>query len=340
MGVGVSWFAATKITVPLEDAWRRCAIAFLAVFFGGLGSIYAFLVLVDPYDTGRFATPLPPGIVDNELRTAVASRGRDPRFNAVIFGNSRAQLLNPAKLSEATGLSFVQLVTPGSGPKEQLTLMRYFLRHHPGVKGIVFSIDERWCGHDPSLPVILTFPFWLYRGDLEYLANLLSTRAFNAAQTRIKLAMGLISPTDPRGYADYETGHVRNFHPPIPSDSSEGGAATPNTYFPALEAFDVLLAELPPQTKFVIMMPPVYHTVLPRPGTQAAADLSACKSELARRLGRQGIALLDYLVDGPIGRDPENFMDLVHYRLNVARLIEGSIAMAFDPGAQTGVGDH
>jgi len=107
-------------------------------------------------------------------------------------------------------------------------------------------------------------------------------------------------------------------------------AALPaNTYFPALEAFDVLLSELPPQAKFVIMMPPVYQTNLPRAGTQDAADLVACKGELVRRLGRQGIALLDYLVDGPISHDPENFMDMVHYRRNVADIIEADIVAAF-----------
>jgi hypothetical protein len=333
---GAPWFAAATIK-PLEHAWRRCAIAFLAMFFGGLGSIYAFVLLVDPYDTGRFPTLLRPGVFagkglfETGQRTGNASRGREPRFNAAIFGNSRAQLLDPAKLSEATGLSFVQLTTPGSGPKEQMTIMRYFLRHHSGAEAMVLGVDDRWCDHDPSVPVNFPFPFWLYRGDPEYFAHLLNTRAFNDAQTRIKLAMGLVPPADPRGYVDYETGHVWNFHPPITPDIGTAAPAMPaNTYFPALEAFDVFLSELPPQTKFVIMMPPVYHTMLPRPGTHAAADLHACKAELARRLGRRGSAFLDYLVDGPTSRDPENFMDPGHYRLNIARLIEVRIASALD----------
>jgi hypothetical protein len=66
------------------------------------------------------------GLFETGQRTGNASRGRDPRFNAAIFGNSRAQLLDPAKLSEATGLSFVQLTTPGSDPREQMTTMRLF----------------------------------------------------------------------------------------------------------------------------------------------------------------------------------------------------------------------
>jgi hypothetical protein len=224
-------FAAAAIT-PLGHAWRRCAIAFLAVFFGGIGSIYAFLLVVDPYDTGRFPTPLPPGVVDTGQRTANASRGRDPRFNATVFSNSRGQMLDPAKLSDMTGLSFVQLTTPGSGPKEHMTMMRYFVRHHPDAEAFALNVDERWCGHDPSLPVIFPFPFWLYRGDLEYLAHPLSTRIFATAQNRIKLAMGWVTPSDPRGYTDYETGRVWNFHPAIAADPGAPVQARPaNTYF-------------------------------------------------------------------------------------------------------------
>ncbi len=319
---------------PLERAWRRCAIAFLTVFFGGIGLIYAFLLVADPYDTGRLPTPLPTGVVDIERRTASASRGRDPRFNAAIFGNSRSQMLDPAKLSQATGFSFVSLSTPAAGPREEMLMTRYFLRYHPGAEALVFSIDERWCGHDPSMPLTIDFPFWLYRDNLEYFENLLSTRAFNAAQSRVKLALGRVAPTDPRGFADYETGHVWNFHPPATIDAGTPAAAVePNTFFPALQSFDVLLSELPRQIKFVIMMPPVYHLQLPRAGTQDAADLLACKVELARRLGRRGLAFLDFLVDGPIARNPENFMDMVHYRFDVAHIIEDRIITAFNAGA-------
>ena len=317
---------------PLERAYRRCAIAFLTVFFGGIALIYAFLLVTDPYDTGRFPTPLPPGVSDIERRTATASRGRDPRFNAAIFGNSRTFTLDPERLSQATGLSFVSLGTPAAGPRQELLVARYFLRFHPAAAAIVFSMDERWCSHDPTMPQTIEFPFWLYRGNGEYLANLLSTRAFNAARVRIRLAMGLVAPTDPRGFADYEAGKVWNFHPleaPEAASGTADAAVEANTYFPALEVFDALLAGLPPHSRFVIVMPPLYHTALPRQGSQEAADLVACKAALGQRLGRQGVAFLDYQVDGPLARDPQNFMDMVHYRRPVARLIEDGIIGAF-----------
>jgi hypothetical protein len=221
-----------------------------------------------------------------------------------------------------------------------MTMMRYFVAHHPRIEAMVLNVDERWCDHDPSLPVAFPFPFWLYRGDLEYLAHLLSTRAITFAQNRIKLTMGFVSPTDPRGYMDYETGRVRNFHPAIAADTGAVVPAKPaNTYFPALEELDAVLAELPPQIAFVIVMPPVYQAMLPRPSTQLAADLPACKAALAHRIvDRPRSGFLDYLVDGPISRDPDNFMDQVHYRMNIARLIEAHVAAVLGVGANAGIG--
>jgi hypothetical protein len=330
--------AAAAAAMPPEPVWRRFAVTFMAAFFGGLSLIYAALVLIDPYDTGRFATFMRPGVVDGNQRTASASRGRDPRFNAAVIGNSRGQLLDPQLLSQATGLDFVQLTTPGSGPNENITVMRYFMRHHSRIAALVLSADERWCGHDPSLPVIFPFPFWLYRGDLEYLEHLLSTRAVTAARNRIALAMGLRPPTDPRGYSDYETGRVWTFHPGIAGaatefESANADALSPNTYFPALAELDAVLAAMPSDTGFVIVMPPVYRAVLAHPGTQLAADLLACKAELARRLAdRERSGFLDFLFDGPISRDPENFMDPQHYRMNIARMIEARIAAVLARG--------
>jgi hypothetical protein len=316
---------------PTEQAYRRCAIAFLAVFFGGIGLIYTFLLAVDPWDTGRFPTPMPGGVSDIERRTATASRGRDLRFDSAIFGNSRTYSLDPVRLSQATGYSFVSLGTPDAGPREEIQVARYFLQYHPGARAIVFATDERWCSHDPSVPMLNVFPFWLYRGNLEYLAHLLSTRTVRAAQFRIKLAMGRVAPTDPRGFLDYEEGRVWNFHPPAPPDAPAAAPAPvqANAFFPGIEMLDGLLAELPRETRFVLLMPPLYYTALPRPGTQEAADLAACKAALAQRLGRQGVAFLDYQVDIPINRDPINFMDMKHYRLNVAHVIEDGIMDAF-----------
>jgi hypothetical protein len=201
------------------------------------------------------------------------------------------------------------------------------MAHHRQVDAIVLNVDERWCGHDPSLPIVLPFPFWLYRGDLEYLANLLSTRAITFGARRIKLALGLLEPDDPRGYQDYETGHVRNFRPRRQPAVRKPAVAALDMPFPAFDVLDPVLAELPAETSVVFEMSPVYQDWLDELDPQMAADLPRCKAEFARRAAsRPRTAFLDYLFEGPISRDADSFMDTQHFRLNVARIIETNIA--------------
>jgi hypothetical protein len=315
---------------PWAQAWRRFAFLFLAVFGGGIGLIYAALLVIDPYDTGRFPTFMKPGVIDSGQRTSNASHGRDPRFDAAVIGNSRAQMLDPAKLSELTGLSFVQLTTPAAGPREQMTMLRYFMAHHRRIDALVLNVDERWCGHDTALPIILPFPFWLYRGNPEYLAHLLSTRALTFAARRIKMELGMAKPDDARGYQDYETGHYRNFNPRVEPPPPKPAVAPLDTPFAGFDLLDAVLAELP-QTKVVFLMSPVYQDWLDELDPQMAADLPRCKAEFARRAAaRPHTAFLDFLVEGPISHDPESFMDTQHFRLNVARILEAKIAKAMN----------
>jgi hypothetical protein len=118
--------------------------------------------VLDPYDTGRSALVERPGVRPQGPRTAGASRGRDLAFNAAVFGNSRIQLLSPERLNGITGLSFVQLSVPGTGPKEQLTLIQWFMRHHPDARALVIGADKNWCTADPTMRSEHPFPYWLY----------------------------------------------------------------------------------------------------------------------------------------------------------------------------------
>ena len=169
-----------------DFVWRRFAILFVDVFAAVVGIAYGFIILVDPYDSGRFASfglrspydastnqvadltgSIPPSVAafgdtDTSQRTSNVALGRSPRFNAAIFGNSHGQLLSPQRLSRATGLSFVQLTVPGSNVREQLAMMHWFITHHPDVGAMVLALDERWCVTDPALPLRTPFPFWLY----------------------------------------------------------------------------------------------------------------------------------------------------------------------------------
>ena len=93
-----------------------------------------------------------------------------------------------------------------------------------------------------SLPAENPFPFWLYGGHAEYLANLLNTHSLSLGRRRVMLALGLRQPTDPAGYWDYEVGRAWAFSPEIPQ-RIEAAAETADAQFafPAIERLaDVL----------------------------------------------------------------------------------------------------
>jgi hypothetical protein len=323
-----------------DTAWRRFVLTFLLVFGGGLAALYVLIIAVDPYDTGRFPTFMPAGVSDENQQTANASNGRNPVFDAAIFGNSHGMLLSPARLGKLTGLTFVQMTSPGSGPREQMLLMHWFMRHHAQIKAVVLTADQTWCTRDPAIPMLYEFPPWLYgESDLDYLAHMLNTRSLSAGYRRILIALGYLKPSDPDGYRDYEFGRTWNFRPapppggtlaPILSDDpvrSVPAADSHTRSFPALAALDPILAKLPHDTPVVVVMPPQFYTLLPRAGSREAAEFAVCKTEIAARAtARARGGFFDYLNDTPAARNPENFMDPEHYRSNIAREIEADIA--------------
>jgi hypothetical protein len=325
------------IDAPAQ-AWRRFVASFAVGFVVLLAIVFAAIVLIDPYDTGYFPSPLGPGVVDDNDVTGTVGRGRDPRFDAAIFGNSHGLLLDPARLSPATGLHFVQLTTLGSGPREQMTLVRYFLRRHADASAIVLAADQTWCMHDPALTNPLTpssyrFPDWLFgESRVHYLANMLSPRPFGLVRRRILLAMGRLAPIDPAGVAAYPANW--GGAPPdairARGDPLNGSATQVSTAFPAIDRLETLLVAVPDHVGVVVAMPPLYSGLLPDPDTRQAVELTACKVRLARAVAGPRGAFLDFLVDSALSRDRANFLDLHHMREPVARAMEAQIAAALN----------
>ena len=311
-----------------DDAWRRFVLRFLAAFVGFLAATLVFVILIDPYDSGRFPDIGITGVSDTNQRTANVGLGRSDKFDAAIFGNSHGQLLDPERLSQATGLSFVQLTIPGAFAPEQLAVLHWFVRHHPRIGALVLAADERWCSEDPR--PWKWFPFWLYGdSDLQYLANLLNTRSAGAAVRRIEHALGLLQPSDPRGYEDYErrlpAGYTYDFaNPPAPERDLVPRRPGPLS-FPAIDRLAAEIAATP-AAPLVVVFPPVYVAALPG-DAESLAVIDECKARLARlAAGTPRGGFLDFLVDSPIARDQASFQDIDHYRAPVARRIEAEIA--------------
>jgi hypothetical protein len=312
---------------PNATLWFRFVYFFLATFFGGFAAVFLFIVATDPFDRGHRLSLLPPGVIDESPRTANVSRGRDPRFNGAIFGNSHVQLLDPNRLSDITGFRFTQMSTPSTGPREQTVLLKWFLRNHSNIKAVVIGIDSPWCTQDPNPPLTHTFPFWLYGDDLMYFANVFGTRSLDHGWRRVLIAMGRSPVTDPAGYWNYESGRTWSFHPALleraPVDLSP--VAAPDLKFPFLDVAESVLAPLPADVHVVLVMPPVVYTGLPTPGTAAMRQIAGCKYDLVRRAVQHHWLFVDFYSDTPLSRDPENFWDESHVRMNAARHMEERI---------------
>ena len=185
--------------------WGRWLGVFLGALALGAAAIFAFVLAIDPYDSGRVGILGIRGVDDASPRTANASRARDPQFDSAVIGNSTGQLLKPSELSGLTGKSFVQLTVPGTGPREQLAIMDFFARQHPQVGALVIVTDASWCQRDPALPMQHPFPFWLYgESTWDYMGRLFSTRALRLGLRRVMVGLGLRPRSAPDGYWDYE----------------------------------------------------------------------------------------------------------------------------------------
>src|SRR5262245_13255720 len=305
-----------------SQVWGRWLATFVCMSALGACVIFALVILVDPYDSGRFGFIGIKGIIDESPRTANASRGRDPQFTAAVFGNSTGQLLKPTELSQATGARFVQLTVPGTGPREQIILLRWFVRHHARADALVIVTDPVWCTGDPALPILNPFPFWLYsESPIEYLGRLFSSRALGRLVRRVQLGLGLRTPSAPDGYWDYELlGHGEfRAAPPLNEPAETTPIAERQIQLPAIEQLAAFMASVP-NVPVVLVMPPMVASNLPRPGTHEAARLAACKRALSRLVaGRPRNNFLDFRIDVPLTRDQKNFLDPFHYRASIAR---------------------
>ncbi len=321
----------TSVLKP-DDArdWRRFLKLFGITLIALPAAVYLLVLVLDPFDSGRLTNYPVLGVVDESPRTANVSRGRDPSFNSAVIGNSRGQMLDPERLSHDTGLSFVQLTIPGTGPREQLTVLHWFVRNHREIGAVVLVADPVWCTRDPALPLPNPFPFWLYSDDASgYLSNIFETRSLTLAWRRTLMWLGLRKRSRPDGYWDYEIGRTRAYRPTIPVDFTPASlsARPPEESFPANERLRTALADLAADVAVVVVAPPTFYSGLPAVGSPEADRLAQCKgslSELAR--GRSRGDFLDFDIDGEIARDPENFWDMMHYTSTVARQMEMLIA--------------
>ena len=325
-------------TSSSDAPWRGFVRTGLVAAGAILSAFLLLAVLLDPYDTGRSPLALKEGVRPQGPRTAAASRGRDPDFTGAIFGNSHIQLVSPENLLARTGIPFVSLIAPATGPRETFTLLDWWLRHRiEPARAIVIGIDQRWCVADPALPSEKPFPYWLFaRNGIEYLGGLIRFDVVEELQRRlVYLTRPKAERARPDGYWDYEDGYIvqgfdtdaaRRARLAAPAELSGTNTDGP---FPAVEQLADLLARAARDVPVVLVRPPTYLSGLPIPGSRDAAADSACLGAVRTLVaGRPRTALVDWKRDRPENRDANLFFDHTHYRQPIARQVEAEIADA------------
>lgn len=317
---------------PARSAWKTFCLAFVLTVGASLAAFAAAVVVLDPYDTGHFLRSGVRGTAEKTPRFAHASRGRDPRFNAAIFGNSHVQLLSPARLKERTGLEFVSLTVPGSGVKEKIAMLGWFVRSRPvAPAALVIGIDEFDCATGDALLQPNPFPFWVYAPSP--VAHVLGAFHVKGVSSLAGAVVGVLRSrmVSDDGYWDYEAGRTWTA-PELPRVRSGalgpalGPAAQPGPLLGVTLLADAV-RRLAPGTQVIFVRPPVHISALPAAGSAAAAHDRACdEAVMAFAATRPGTSLLDFRTADPALSGPELYWDSTHYRRPVAERIEADIA--------------
>jgi hypothetical protein len=323
-------------TRPAADRdWRAFGRTLALAAAGLLAGLLALAVVTDPYDTGRVGLLSRGAVRPQGPRTASALRGRDPAFTGAVIGNSHIQLVEPAALTRLTGVPFVQLSVPATGPAEQFALLEWFLRHHPRPEALVLSADAYWCADDPAFPPEQPFPFWLLGDWPAYLRGL---ARFSAVQEAVNRVGWLLNPRRKLAAADgwwnYESNYLGQGFGTDPRlrarlDRPTGPEPEPRRAgpFPIAERLRAELARLPAGTAVVLVFPPVYAGAEALPGSPRARAEAACRAAVRGALAAHpASAVVDWRGGRPEARDADGFFDRSHYRLPVARPLTAEIA--------------
>ncbi len=317
------------------SAWGRCLAACYGTLAASAAVILLLMILVDPYDSGQFGLLGIRGVDDRIEPLADVSRARDPEFDSAIFGNSTVQLLDPAELSPATGKRFVQLVAPGADPRGHVAIMEFFIRHHRRIGAFVVGIDAAWCVHQMPPLQKNAFPFWLYNERrLDYASNLFTWRAIDHLFRRIAIGLGMRRPTRADGFWSYEeVWPPGKKHPEATPQKFSPYTAPVDPVYPFKTLLEETIRKLPADVPVVFVMPPIFHTLVPPPDSEEAAEHEACKAAYRSIIaGRAHSNILDYLIDNALTRDANNFADLIHYRANIARKLEAGVVASLRDG--------
>jgi hypothetical protein len=326
------------------DDWRRCAILFLCAFFGVLGAIYSFILLVDPYDIIPFSLPIDRHIVSIGDRFMYPQIVRSKRFDSLVIGTSTSRLLDPQQLNQLFGARFANLAMSDARAWEQHAVLDLFLRAVGPPKVLIVGLDGVWCDQEADRRRITFrgFPDWLYADEpWKGAFHLLNYNTLEVAARVVGYRLGLY-PERIRydGYevfvppeSQYEPARAHDriwqgWKAPTDLSSPLSVEDRQRLSFPALTWLETGLARLPSDSLKILAFMPVHVAAQPPPGTHSADIEMECKTRIAAIGGKYGATVIDWRIPSAITRNDSNYWDERHYRVPIATRIAEELAAA------------
>jgi hypothetical protein len=310
-------------------------IRFLTLSAGTIALlVFAFVLVLDPYQNVPFSPPLARAPVSSNQRFAYPALARDPTFDSAIIGTSTSRLLDPERLNALLNARFVSLAMNSATAYEQLRIHEVFARHHPNSAYLIVGVDETWCNRASTIEnyTFREFPEWMMDenrwNDLLYLFN---DKALENAVRMYQLLNGSREPKYRNdGYRDY----TREFR-----ERDRGGlmnrlygsgsreyvraevhpsSAHADWSYPLLSDLMTLVMRAP-NARVVLLLPPLHARYI----AGIAENMSECKARLVSMFGSFGnVVILDYMYASALTENDANYWDPIHTTRDVARVLE------------------
>lgn len=334
--------------------WTDHVGTLLLTALAGALAIYAWILLVDPYDTVWFSPPVEREPVSKNQRFSYPALARAPRFDSIVVGTSSVRLLRPSRLDPMLDASFANLAMNASTTYEQSEILKLFARHHPKARYVFFGVDNMTYCH-PTEPykkfTDRPFPSWMYDenkwNDLLYLFN---SATVEQAWRQFRNILGLRTPKfGSDGYtnflrpdSEYDLEKARaliygderpHLKPAVDPPVEVGAAEKAGWTFPDLGLLSEMLHALPVETTKVLILPPYHHFRLPVHGSREVVVLDECKARLAHLAETvPNTTTVDFWQRSRITLKDDNYWDHAHYKVGIAPILERAIVSAIRTG--------
>lgn len=335
-------------------SWTAYVKTLLYTVLASIAVVYAWILIVDPYDTVWFSAPVEREPVSKNQRFSYPAIARHPRFDSLVVGTSSIRLLRPSRLDPLLGASFANLAMNAATPYEQSEILKLFARNHPTVRYAFLGIDDMtYCHPKEPYPQFTHRPFppWMYDenrwNDLLYLFN---SATVEMAWRQFRNILGLRKPKfGSDGYTDFlrpeseydlqkarsliygeEPPHIK---PAIDPPQQVAPVERAGWSFPNLRLLAETLHALPAETSKALIFPPYHHFRLPAPGSRQAVVIAECKARVARLADTvPNTTVIDFSQRSRITLKDENYWDPGHYKVGIAPILEKAVVEAIHTG--------